>query len=176
MGLFDKKESQYKGKKSLILYFSRADENYAVGFIDKGNTEVIAEYIRDLTGGDMFKVERKVPYAKDYNTCIKQAQIEQDRDERPELVKELDNIDQYEVIYIGAPVYWGYLPQPMVTQLEKLDFNGKIVRPFTTHEGSGLGSIPYQLKSLCKGAKIEEGLAIRGSAVHSSKNRVENWI
>ena len=57
-------------KKSIIIYFSRADENYAVGYIEKGNTEVVAEYIKELTNADIFKVERKTPYAKDYQTCI----------------------------------------------------------------------------------------------------------
>ena len=177
MSLFGKKtESEYKGKKSIIIYFSRADENYAVGYIEKGNTEVIAEYIKELTGADMFKVERKIPYAKDYNTCIYDAQKEQQKKERPELVNVLDSVDSYEVIYIGAPVYWGDLPQPMVTQLEKLNFEGKIIRPFTTHEGSGLGNIPSQIKRICKGAKVESGLAIRGASVYSSKNRVEDWV
>lgn len=64
----------------------------------------------------------------------------------------------------------------MVTQLEKLDFTGKIVRPFTTHEGSGLGSVPNQLKKICVGSEVKDGLAIVGSQVSSSKNKVENWI
>ncbi len=166
-----------KDKKSIIIYFSRADENYAVGYIEKGNTEVIAEYIRDLTGADMFKVERKEPYAKDYQTCIEEAQVEQNNNERPELLHTLESIDEYEVIYIGSPVWWGILPQPMVTQLEKLNFEGKTVRVFTTHEGSGLGSIPSQIKRICKGANVlEDGLAIRGSTVNNSKNRVEDWV
>lgn len=59
--------------KSIIIYFSRADENYAVGFIEKGNTEIIAEYIKELTGADIFKVEPKVPYSKDYQTCVEEA-------------------------------------------------------------------------------------------------------
>ena len=165
-----------KNRKSIVIYFSRADENYAVGYIEKGNTEVIAEYIKNLIGADLFKVERKKPYAKDYNSCIKEAQIEQERNERPELLKVLPSVDDYEVVYIGAPVYWGVLPQPMLTQLEKLNWKGKIVRPFTTHEGSGLGNIPNQLKSICKGAEALNGLAIRGASVHSAKNRVEEWI
>ena len=162
--------------KKLIIYFSRADENYGVGFIDKGNTEVIAEYIRDLTGADMFKVERKTPYAKDYNTCIEEAKEEIENNTRPELVNVLNSIDDYDIIYIGAPVYWSYCPQPMVTQLEKLNWNGKIIKPFTTHEGSGLGSIPNELQDLCVGARLLPGLAIQGSKVRSAKNIVEKWI
>ena len=167
---------ELKNKKSIIIYFSRADENYAVGYITKGNTEVIAEYIQALTGADLFKVERKMPYAKDYNTCIKQAQIEQQNNERPEILNTLASIDNYEVIYIGAPVYWGDMPQPMLTQLEKLNWQGKIVRPFVTHEGSGLANIPNQLKGICKGASVESGLAIRGASVNSAKNKVEAWL
>lgn len=132
----------YKNKKSMIIYFSRADENYEVGGLEKGNTEVIAEFIKGVTGADMFKVERKIPYAANYQTCIEEAQSKQQNNERPEIVSTLQSIDAYDIIYIGSPIYWGYLPQPMVTKLEKLNWAGKTVRPLTTHEGSGLGSIP----------------------------------
>lgn len=163
-------------KKSIIIYFSRADENYAVGYIEKGNTEIVAEYIHDLTGADMFKVERKIPYAKDYMTCIKEAQIEQQRGEKPALALELENIDGYDVVYVGAPIYWGTMPQPMFTQLEKLDWNGKIVKPFTTHEGSGLANVVSDLQKICKGAQVERGLAIRGSQAKNSKSQIQNWL
>ena len=162
--------------KSIIIYFSRADENYSVGYITKGNTEVVAEYIQDLTGADMFKVERKVPYARDYNTCIRESQIEQRNNARPELAKELNNIDEYDIVYVGAPIYWGTMPNPMFTQLEKLNFQGKIVKPFTTHEGSGLANVVTDLKKICQGATIKEGLAIYGHNVYNSKNNVENWL
>ena len=177
MGLFGGKKESYKDKKSLVIYFSRADENYAVGYIDKGNTEVISEYIRDITGADLFKIEGVEGYSADYNTCIEEAKQRQQRDERPELKAYIDDISEYEVIYIGAPVYWGYMPQEMITQLEKLDFTGKIVRVFTTHEGSGLGSSPSQVKRVCKGANVlDDSLAIGGGAVNSSKGKVENWV
>ena len=168
--------SDLKGKKSIIIYFSRADENYAVGYIEKGNTEVIAEYIQELTWAEMFKVERKIPYAKDYNTCIKESKIENDNDERPEIVNTLDSIDDYEVIYVWWPIYWWQLPQPMVTQLEKLNWEWKIVRPFTTHEGSWLASVPSQLRSICKWAEVLEWLAIRWSSVYDAKPSVEKWL
>ena len=64
---------KYKDKKSLVIYFSRADENYAVGYIDKGNTEYIAEFVQEFTGADLFKVEPLVSYSKDYRTCIEEA-------------------------------------------------------------------------------------------------------
>ncbi len=165
--------------KSLVIYFSRADENYFAGamrYISKGNTEVIAEYIREICNADLFKVERKVPYSKDYMTCIKEAQVEQRNNDRPALVNYINDISDYDVIFIGAPIYWGTMPQPMFTLLEKLDFSNKIIMPFTTHEGSGLANVVNDIKKIAKDAIIKPGLAILGSSVNNSKNKVESWI
>lgn len=162
--------------KSLVLYFSRADENYNVGYIDKGNTEVIAEYIQQITGSDIFKVERKIPYAKDYDSCINEAKIEIEDNAKPEIANTLESIDEYDIIYIGSPVYWGYMPRPLITQLEKLNWNGKTIKPFITHEGSGLASIPSQIKRICIGANVLDGIAIQGSTVNSAKSKIESWI
>ena len=165
--------------KSLVIYFSRADENYFGGslrYIDKGNTEVIAEYIRDLTGADLYKVERKAPYSADYMTCISEAKEEARSASRPELVSYLDDISSYDVIFIGAPIYWGTMPQPMFTALERLDFHDKVILPFTTHEGSGLANVVRDIQKLARGATIKPGLAIVGSNVSQAKGTVEAWI
>ena len=165
--------------KSLVIYFSRVDENYFGGqmkYITKGNTEVIAEYISDITGADLFKVERKKDYAKDYRTCIEEAKDEQRKGELPELKSYLDDISDYDVIFIGGPIYWGTLPQPMFTQLAKLNFDGKIIMPFSTHEGSGLASLVKDIKKYAPSAAIKNGLAIVGSNVENSKDKVERWI
>ncbi len=175
MSLFGNKES-VKGKKSLVIYFSRADENYAVGNIDKGNTEVIAEYIQELTGADLFKVEPLKPYSPSYKVCCDEALEEKRQNARPELKRYLEDISDYEVIYIGSPIYWGTMPMCMFTQLEKLDFTGKMVKVFTTHEGSGLGSVVTDVRKICKGANVLDSLAIQGSLVYRSKGKVEDWI
>lgn len=173
--LFESKKENYKDKKSIIIYFSRTDENYAVGYIDKGNTEVIAEYIKDITGADMFKVEPKNPYSKDYDTCIKEAKERQNNHDAP-IKDNVPDLSDYEVIYIGSPVYWSDMPEELVTALKDIDFTGKTIRPFTTHEGSGLGSIPSQIKRVCKGAIVTDGLAVEGTMVYQSKQRVEEWV
>ncbi|MBP3766324.1 MAG: NAD(P)H-dependent oxidoreductase [Bacilli bacterium] len=159
----------------MIIYFSRADENYNVGYIDKGNTEVIAEYIKEITNADMFKVEPLVPYSKDYMTCIEEAKLRTNTHDAP-IKESIPDITSYEVIYIGTPIYWGGMPEELITALKEVDFNKKIIRPFVTHEGSGLSTVPSQLESICKGAIIMEGIAIQGSIVRDSKPKIEEWV
>ena len=86
------------------------------------------------------------------------------------------DLSAYEVIYVGSPVYWGGMPEELFTALKGLDYTGKTIRPFVTHEGSGLSSIPNQLKEICIGGKVTSGIAITGSTVNSARSKVENWI
>ncbi len=160
--------------KALIIYFSRADENYAVGYIDKGNTEIVAEYVRDLTGGDLFKVEPAVPYAKDYNTCIQEAK---QRIGNAPIKEKLVDISAYDTVFVMSPIYWGTYAPEVETALQGLDFSGKTVRVISTHEGSGLGSMVSDVKRMCKGADVQKnGLAIRGSQAKESKKKVADWL
>ena len=167
-----------KDKKSLIIYFSRAEENYFGGsmkYVDKGNTEVIAEYIKDLTGADMFKVEPLNPYPANYMECIEEAKVRTSNHDAP-IKENVPDISSYEVIYVGSPIYWGGMPEELFTALKGLDYSGKTIRPFTTHEGSGLSGVPRQLKEICIGAEVLDGLAITGSQVNNSKSKVAEWI
>ena len=160
--------------KSLIIYFSRADENYAVGYIDKGNTEIVAEYVQELTGADMFRVEPLVPYAKDYMTCIKEAKK---RIGNAPIKEKLTDISAYDTIFVMSPIYWGTYAPEVETALEGLDFSGKTVRVISTHEGSGLASMVPDVKKMCKGADVRKnGLAIRGSKAKESKKTVAEWL
>ncbi len=167
-----------KDKKSIIIYFSRADENYFGGemrYVDKGNTEVIAEYIKDIVGADIFKVEPLNPYPADYMECIEEAKV-RTREHNAPIKENIPDISSYEVIYIGSPIYWGGMPEELFTALKGLNYSGKTIRPFTTHEGSGLSGVPRQLKEICMGAEVLDGLAIVGSQVNNSKKKVEDWI
>ena len=165
--------------KNLIIYFSRKGNNYTnngIQNLEIGNTEKIVNYIQEFIEADVFEIKPKQDYPQDYMECTEVAKREQEEDARPELQNYLENIDEYDTIYIGFPNWWGTLPMPFWTQLEKLDFNGKIIKPFVTHEGSAMGNSLNDLKKLCKGAKIESDLAIQGSTVDNAKDIVEKWI
>ena len=163
-----------KDKISLIIYFSRADENYAVGYIDKGNTEIVAEYVQKLTNADMFKVEPLVPYAKDYMTCIEEAK---QRVGNAPIKEDIKDISKYEVIYIISPIYWGTYAPELETALKNLDFTGKIVRVISTHEGSGLANMVNDIKRICINANVlDDEIAIKGNQSKNSKSIIESWI
>lgn len=165
--------------KILIAYYSRADENYIAGRLENlevGNTEVAARFIQEITGGELFKIRQAKPYSKGYNACITEAKDDQKRNARPELKKYPDSISEYDIIYLGYPNYWSTMPMAVFTFLEKLDLTGKIIKPFCTHEGSGLGNSVSDIKRQCPKSEIGSGLAIKGSTVSSAKDQIEKWI
>lgn len=165
--------------KNLVIYYSRAGQNYVNGDIvelKRGNAEILVDYITEFTDADTFRVETLNEYPIDYMQTTEVAQEELNNNARPELKDELTDISNYDIIYIVSPNWWGTLPMAMFTQLEKLDFSGKIVKTLITHEGSGLGGSMKDIKKLCEGADIKKGLAIQGAQVNSSKSKVESWI
>lgn len=164
---------------AIIIYFSRADENYFGGakrYIEVGNTEVIARMIQKHTGADLFKIEPLHPYAADYDTCIAEARQDLRSKARPELVSYPENLDRYDTVYLGYPNYWGTAPVHVFTLLEKYDFSGKTLKPFCTHEGSGMGHSERDVKTACPGATVTRGLAVYGSSVYSAEDVVKSWI
>lgn len=165
--------------KKLVAFYSRADENYfggSIKYVTIGNTEKVAKMISKITGADLFRIEQKKPYAKDYNTCIKEAKKDLQTNARPELVGLLDNLEQYDEIYLGYPNYWQTMPMAVYTFLEEFNFTGKIIHPFCTHEGSGLSSTEKDIRNAAQGAKVTKGLAITGSAVDNAQKIIERWI
>ena len=165
--------------KKLIVFYSRADENYVSGtlqILDVGNTEIVAGMIKELTDADIFKIEQVKAYSGDYNACIEEARADQQNNARPALKSYPDSIDSYDVIFLGFPNYWSTMPMAVFTFLEHFDFSGKTIKPFCTHEGSGLGSSISDIKKLCPNAIIENGLAIYGSRVRRSKKDIESWV
>lgn len=164
--------------KNLIIYYSRKGENYVNGSIKelkKGNTEIYAEFIQEAVGGDLFEIRTVNDYSKDYNECIAEAKQELNANARPELQEYMDNIDEYDNIFVCGPCWWGTYPMPVFTQLDKLNFAGKKVMALMTHEGSGLGSSERDLRKICKGAEFGTGIAIHGADAAKSRKAVEDW-
>ncbi len=166
--------------KVLVAYFSRADENYGVGNIEKGNTEIIAEIIANKTGADLFEIKKTTQYPTSYDECTEVAKQEQRDNARPELTATVDNWDDYDTIYLGYPIWWGDLPMPVYTFIESYDWNGKTVIPFCTHAGSGLSSTETTIQEKCQGATVKDGLAIAGTTAQNdsseSEKSVEEWL
>ncbi len=164
---------------SLIVYFSRAGENYVNGTIQTlsvGNTETAARMLAGLTGADLFRIRPVRPYPAEYNACIAQAQADQRRDARPELEEYPDRLDGYDTVFLGYPNYWGTMPMAVFTFLERFDWTGKTILPFCTHEGSGLGGSERDIRRLCPGAEVRKGIAIHGGGVQAARPALERWL
>jgi flavodoxin len=164
--------------QTLVVYYSRTGQNYTsdgIVNLKKGNTQVVAEQIQKLTKADIFRLETVKEYAVDYYECTQEAKEELNAKARPALKADID-ISKYDTIYIGWPCWWGTLPMCMFTFIEKHDWTGKTVIPFTTHEGSGFGSGLRDLKAAVKGATVTKGLSLRGTAARSSDAQIEKFV
>lgn len=165
--------------KTLIAFFSRADENYFGGsmrYIEVGNTEVAVEKIMERIDADVFKIEMKNPYSKEYNPCIEEAKADKQNNARPELVSIPKSIDEYDTIILAYPNYWGTMPMAVYTFLDAFSFNGKTILPLCTNEGSGMGSSESDIKTLCFGADVKKGLPLNGSGVNRADVKIESWL
>lgn len=149
----------------LVLYFSMS-----------GNTEAVANIIHDEVGGDIIKLETVQTYPEEYNDLVDYAQEEQRENARPELATEIDNIEDYDIIFLGFPNWWGDMPMPIYTFLDSYDLSGKTIAPFITHGGSGLSGTPANIQEEEPKANVTTGLAISGSRAESSQDDVIDWL
>ena len=170
------KKVMEKNAKVLIVFFSHAGENYAVGNIKVGNTKLVADEIQKVTGGDEFEIVAERNYDMPYGSLTKLAKEEQERNEKPAFKGEVKDIDKYSTVFIGGPVWWGTYPQVMFSFFDKYDLNGKTIIPFTTHEGSGLGSVVEDLKKLYPNATFKEAFSIYGHETRNDLSKVDKWI
>lgn len=173
-------DSESSGSSILVAYFSHTGENYNVGVIEKGNTHIIADMIAEETGADLFEIATVNPYPETYDECTDVAKQEQEDNARPEIIDPPTNLDGYDTIFIGYPIWWGDLPMAVYTFLESYDFSGKTVIPFCTHEGSGLSGTQGSIEAVCSGATVLDGLAIRGSVAQNEQDEakidVQEWL
>ena len=165
-------------KKILVLYFSRTGEEYNVGTITKGNTEIVAEMIAQKVGGDLFEVKPAKPYPNEYQACTEIAKTELESNARPAFEKNIDNLTlaQYDTVFIGYPIWWSALPRVMMTFLESNDFSGKKIIPFCTHGGSGLAGTEREIKDACPNSEVLQGLAIVGKTAQNDSAAVEKDV
>lgn len=164
---------------TLIAFYSRAGENYFGGAhrrVTIGNTEKAAGMIAELTGGELFRIEQTEPYSDDYDICTAQAKKDLQSRARPALAAMPESLEGYDEIYLGYPNYWGTMPMAVYTFLEGFDFTGKTIRPFCTHEGSGLSHTVQDIQKAAPGAVVTKGLAIHGSSVDGAKAAISKWI
>ena len=165
--------------KTLIAFFSRADENYfggAMRYVKVGNTEIVVNHIKDMIDADTFKIEMKEPYSPVYMTCIDEAKKDLRDKARPELVSMPGSIDEYDTVILAYPNYWGTMPMAVFTFLEQFDFSGKTLLPLCTNEGSGMGGSERDIKKACPGADVKAGLPITGSAASNAAGQVRRWL
>ncbi len=166
--------------RPLVLYFSRAGENYNVGTVEKGSTQIVAEMIAAETGADLFKLETVRTYPQNYMECVTVAQEEKDADARPELRAVPQDLSEYQYIYLGYPIWHADMPMALYTFLETYDLSGKTILPFCTHAGSGLAGTVAAIRGKCQGANVMEGLAISGTTVQNdiaaAKELVSEWL
>lgn len=141
-----------------------------------GNTEYMAGIIQQTVGGDLFRIETVEDYPLDHDALVDFAAEEQDAGARPELAGEVENLDQYDTIFLGYPNWWGDMPMALYTFLESYDLSGKTVIPFCPHGGSRFSRTVETIAELQPDASVsDEGLAISRNEVAGSAETVAAW-
>ena len=152
--------------KILVIYFS-----------ETGNTQKLAKLISDKVGGDLIRIETEKVYPTDYNELVDDAKKEKENDDRPKLKTLNINLDDYDTIFIGYPIWWYQMPMAMYTLFDNYDFADKTIIPFNTHEGSGSSGTYEDIQKLEPKAKVLEGLPIRGGdMVSDQSSKVDSWL
>ena len=153
------------GGKSLVVYFSWS-----------GNTEKVAQSIRQQTGSDIFEIVPKTPYSTDYDTVVSDAKAEQQQNARPEMADAIENMGDYDTVYVGFPNWWGDMPMILYTFFDTYDLSGKTVALFCTSGGSGLSNTVNEVKELEPNAAVTKGLHIGSSASSDPDSAVRAWL
>ncbi|WIH85801.1 flavodoxin [Brachyspira pilosicoli] len=176
--------------KILIAYFTWSDNTVvenpdsidvdaetSASVLSPGNAELIANWIAEETGGDLFSIKTQNKYSSDYDECLNQARKERDNNERPALVGRVNNIDDYDVIFLGFPNWWYTCPMAVFTFVESYDLEGKTIIPFCTHGTGGLSRTIRDLKKLLpENCEVLEPIGVYRPEVKNSKSRVLDWL
>lgn len=175
----DNTETDTSGSNILVAYFSLAGEQYGVGVIEEGNTSIIAHMIAEQTGADLFEIEAVTPYPESHSELLSVSRQEMSENARPAIVGTVENMADYDTVFIGYPNWWGDMPMIVYNFLESYDFSDKTVIPFCTHGGSGLSGTESTIAELT-GANMLDGFAISGETAQNdrdrSRNEVDSWL
>ena len=167
------------GSNMLVAYFSLAGEQYGVGVVEEGNTGIIAHMIAEQTGADLFEIEPETPYPTTYQGLLEVSQQEMRDNARPEIADTVDNMDDYDTIFIGYPNWWGDMPMIVYNFLESYDLSGKTIVPFCTHGGSGLSNTESTIADIT-GGTMKDGFAIPGTTAQNDRDtarrEVTQWL
>ena len=167
------------GSHMLVAYFSLAGEQYGVGVIEEGNTSIIAHMIAEQTGADLFEIEAVTPYPTSHSELLEVSQQEMADNARPEIAGTVDNMDDYDTIFIGYPNWWGDMPMIVYNFLESYDLSGKTIVPFCTHGGSGLSNTESTIADIT-GGTMKDGFAIPGTTAQNdrdtARSEVTQWL
>lgn len=172
-------ESSTEGNSILVAYFSLAGEQYGVGVIEEGNTAIIAKMIAEQTGADIFEIEAVNAYPEVHSELLEVSRQEMSDNARPEIVGMVDNMEDYDIVFVGFPNWWGDMPMIVYNFLESYDFSGKTVIPFCTHGGSGLSGTESTIADIT-GAEMMDGFAISGETAQNQRDKageaVTEWL
>ena len=167
------------GSNMLVAYFSLAGEQYGVGVIEEGNTSIIAHMIAEQTGADLFEIEAATPYPTSHSELLDLSRQEMANNARPEIAGTVNNMDDYDTIFIGYPNWWGDMPMIVYNFLESYDLSGKTIVPFCTHGGSGLSNTESTIADIT-GGTMKDGFAIPGTTAQNdrdtAKSEVIEWL
>ena len=166
------------GSKVMVIYFSRAGEQYSVGVIEKGNTAIVAEMIIEATGADSWEVlPADDRYPTDNYKALTDVALQEQRDNaRPSIAGDLPDFSGYDTIFIGSPVWWGDWPMIMYTFFESTELSGKTLIPFSTHGGSGLSGFDRSLAAAFPDCTVGKGLAIAGTDAQNNQDKVRDNV
>lgn len=170
---------EFIDQKILIAYFSHAGENYfngAILHLEEGNTKIVADMLHEITQGDLFYIETVHQYPDDHMKKINVAKQELEQQLRPKLKNHLHSMDDYDMIFVCYPNWWGTCPMAVFSFLEEYDFTHKTIIPLCTHEGSGASNSVEDIKRICSNSKVLTPLAIQGYRVRDSKEMVLEWL
>lgn len=172
-------EASKNGSNLLVAYFSLAGEQYGVGVIEEGNTRIIARMIAEQTGADLFEIEAVIPYPVTYSGLLDVSRQEKAENLRPEISGTVENMADYDTIFIGYPNWWGDLPMIVYNFLESYDLSGKTIVPFCTHGGSGLSGTERTIENITR-ATMKSGFAIAGATAQNhrdaARKEVTEWL